>query len=264
MKIGLMGIGGRMGAALLETLLQRDHTLSCAIEAPGSPLSGSDAGMISGGQSLGVLVSPLHETELSGTEAIIDFSSIEGTMSLLPVAVAASIPLVIGTTGLSENQVAEIEDAAGSIPILFSPNMSVGVNLLFKLTELVSGILDEGYDVELFEAHHRFKKDAPSGTARKLIDIIKKANPSLASADEKHGRDGMTGERSSNEIGVMTMRGGDIVGEHTVYYAGMGERIELTHKATSRNTFASGAVRGAEFIARQEPGLYSMFDVLGI
>jgi 4-hydroxy-tetrahydrodipicolinate reductase len=264
MKIGLMGIGGRMGAALLETLLDRNHVLSCAIEAPGSPLLGSDAGVVSGSPSPGVPVSPLSEKLLAGTEVVIDFSSPSGTMSLLPVAVALSIPLVIGTTGFDKNQVAEIEDAAQSIPVLFSPNMSVGVNLLFKLTELVSGILDEGYDVELFEAHHRFKKDAPSGTARKLIDIIKQTNPSLSSASEKHGREGLTGERSNNEIGVMTMRGGDIVGEHTVYYAGMGERIELTHKATSRNTFASGAVRGAEFVSRQKPGLYSMFDVLGI
>ena len=253
-----------MGGAILEALLDRKHSLGCAIEAPGSPLIGSDAGTILGRFMLGVTVKTLSDEPLAGVDSIIDFTSINGTLSLLPAAVANSIPLVIGTTGFDKSQMAEIEDAAKSIPVLFSPNMSMGVNLLFKLTEMVSGILDDGYDVEVFEAHHRFKKDAPSGTARKLIEIIKKANPSLKSADEKHGREGMTGERTSNEIGVMVMRGGDIVGEHTVHYAGMGERIELTHKATSRNTFARGAVRGAEFIAEQKPGLYSMFDVLGI
>ena len=253
-----------MGAAILEALLDRQHSPGCAIEAPGSPLLGSDAGTIAGRAPLGVTVKTLSDEPLKGVDAIIDFTSINGTLTLLPAAVASSIPLVIGTTGFDKTQMAQIEDAAKSIPVLFSPNMSMGVNLLFKLTEMVSGILDDGYDVEIFEAHHRFKKDAPSGTARKLIEIIKKANPSLVSADEKHGREGMTGERTGNEIGVMAMRGGDIVGEHTVHYAGMGERIELTHKATSRNTFARGAVRGAEFIAGQKPGLYSMFDVLGI
>ena len=160
-----------MGGAILEALLDRKHSLGCAIEAPGSPLIGSDAGTILGRFMLGVTVKTLSDEPLAGVDSIIDFTSINGTLSLLPAAVANSIPLVIGTTGFDKSQMAEIEDAAKSIPVLFSPNMSMGVNLLFKLTEMVSGILDDGYDVEVFEAHHRFKKDAPSGTARKLIEI---------------------------------------------------------------------------------------------
>jgi len=184
-------------------------------------------------------------------------------MRLLEEACAAGKPLVIGTTGFSDDQKKSIENASRQIPVLFSPNMSVGVNLLFKLTETAARALNTEYDVEIFEAHHRFKKDAPSGTARRLLEIVRENMGGLEKAKEVPGRDGIVGERSKNEIGILAMRGGDIVGEHTVFFTTFGERIELTHRATSREILSSGAVTAMEFLAGRPAGLYTMYDVLG-
>ncbi len=185
-------------------------------------------------------------------------------MKVIEAAIKTNNALVIGTTGFNENEKMIIHEAAKKIPVLFAPNMSIGVNLLFKLTEIAAKSLPDGYDVEVFEAHHRFKKDSPSGTARRLIEILKKNILRLNKADEVHGREGIIGERKDNELGVQVLRGGDIVGEHTVFLVGKGERIELTHRAANRDNFAEGAVLGLEFIAGKEPGLYSMNDVLNL
>jgi len=261
MKIGICGISGRMGGAILTTMLERNHELACAFDAPDSPHIGKDAGLYGGHEELGVLISA--PGALSG-EALIDFSSVKASLDILEKAVQANIPIVIGTTGFDSQQKEQIEKASEDIPILFSPNYSLGVNLLFKLTEITTQALEgSNFDVEVFEAHHRNKVDSPSGTAVKLVEIIKNSSAALEAAKEITGREGIVGKRTDDEIGIFAMRGGDIVGEHTVFYAGMDERIELTHRATKRTAFGRGAVVGAEFIAQKKSGLYTMFDVLG-
>ncbi len=250
--------------AVMRVLVERDHALAAAFDAPSAPCIGGDVGSLLHGGNTGVTVSAINEADLSRVDGVIDFSAPGATMQLLPLAVALGKPLVVGTTGFSLDQRRRFDEAARSIPLLVSPNMSVGVNLLFRLTEMAARVLGEDFDVEVFEAHHRFKKDAPSGTARRLIEVVKGSSGHLAAAGETYDRSGIVGERASNEIGVQVMRGGDIVGEHTVYFVGMGERVELTHRAASRDILARGAVRALEYIAGRKPGLYSMFDVLGI
>ena len=262
-KIALGGVAGRMGTTIFRILLERNHTLAAAFEATGSPFIGKPAGQLVQHDKISQKIEVFSPGSLSGADGIIDFSSPGFTMNLLRGAVETSIPIVIGTTGFSATQVQTIRSAAESIPVLFSPNMSVGVNLLFKLTEIASNILQNNYDIELFEAHHRHKKDAPSGTAKKLADIIKSNVNELSGPSEVYDRSAVTGERTKKEIGVSVLRGGDIVGEHTVFFIGNGERIELTHRATSRDTFALGAIMGLEFIVNKSPGLYTMSDVLG-
>ncbi len=262
MRRGICGITGRMGKAILAAMFERGHTLSQGLDAPQCPLLGQDAGSLIG-KSLNVTIESLQDADLTA-DVIIDFSAPPATVVLLQKAVEKKVPLVIGTTGFSDDQKLLIQKASETIPVVFSPNMSVGVNLLFKLTQMAASVLQEGYDVEVFEAHHRLKKDSPSGTAKKLIDIIMETRKDLQSATLKTGREGMIGERTNNEIGVMVMRGGDIVGEHTVYFIANGERIELTHRATTRENFARGAVRAAEFVSTKQKGLYTMFDVLGL
>lgn len=264
-RIGICGISGRMGRVILRILLERGHTITAAFEAEASPFVGKDISILfHGKEDAGVAIAVMNENDLKNVDAVIDFSVPGATLSLIDLAKKGKIPVVIGTTGFSQDERKRIEEASKDLPVLLSPNMSVGVNLLFKLTEIASKALQEDYDVEVFEAHHRFKKDAPSGTAKKLLEIIKIAVPGLSDAHEISGREGIIGERGDREIGVMAMRGGDIVGEHTVYFIGMEERIELTHRAASRDTFARGAVRGMEFVIDKKPGLYTMFDVLGI
>ncbi len=262
MRIAICGIAGRMGRAILSVAVEKGHTLSQALDAEQCPLLGQDAGsMIS--KKLDVEIESLKNATLNA-DVVIDFSAPPATEILLQKALERKIPVVIGTTGFSDTQKEKIQHAAGTIPIVFSPNMSVGVNLLFKLTQLAASVLQDGYDVEIFEAHHRLKKDSPSGTAKKLIDIVMETRKDLHAAKLMHGREGIIGQRSNNEIGVMVMRGGDIVGEHTVYFIANGERVELTHRATSRDNFARGAVMAAEFVANKRDGLYTMFDVLGL
>ncbi len=193
-------------------------------------------------------------------DVTIDFTNPETTINMINFNLKFNKPAVIGTTGLDEDKYDRLKEASKKIPIVYSPNMSLGVNLLFKLVEEVARILKSGYDVELIEAHHRFKKDAPSGTAKKIVEIIKNVQNK---SKVVYGREGMIGERG-DEIGVLAIRGGDIVGEHTVIFAGIGERIELTHRAHSRMTFAKGAIEAAKFVINQNPGLYNMMDVLGL
>ncbi|MBP7738304.1 MAG: 4-hydroxy-tetrahydrodipicolinate reductase [Spirochaetes bacterium] len=263
MRMGICGICGRMGVSVLKILLERRHTLAAAFDHEGAPLYGRDAGALVNVERMNVTVSRINQDDISKTDGIIDFSSPAASMLLLEEARANRKPLVIGTTGFSNDERDAIKKAAAQIPVIFSPNMSLGVNLLFKLTETAARALSTDYDVEIFEAHHRFKKDAPSGTARKLLEIVKENMRDLKGAREVPGRDGIVGERSKNEIGILAMRGGDIVGEHTVYFTAIGERIELTHRLTSRETLAAGAVAAMEFLAGKPAGLYTMYDVLG-
>lgn len=263
MKIAICGIDGRMGVAILKTILDRKHDLCGAFTHKGSPFTGKPAGFLIGSDKVASTIEPISGNAVEKCDVIIDFSAPAATMELLDLAESYQKPLVIGTTAFTDEQKNRIEEASKNIPLILSPNMSLGVNLLFKLTELASKALNSDYDVEVFEAHHRFKKDAPSGTAKRLVEIIHNNFPGLNDAVEYYGREGITGERTTREIGVHAMRGGDIVGEHTVYFAAMGERIELTHRASSRDTLARGAVLAAEFLVTRKPGSYSMFDVLG-
>ncbi|HNW29902.1 MAG TPA: 4-hydroxy-tetrahydrodipicolinate reductase [Spirochaetota bacterium] len=263
MRIGICGICGRMGVSVLKIMLERRHVLAAAFDHEGAPRFGGDAGMLVGSEGLNVTITAINQDDILKADGIIDFSAPAASMRLLEEACAAGKPLVIGTTGFSDDQKKSIENASRQIPVLFSPNMSVGVNLLFKLTETAARALNTEYDVEIFEAHHRFKKDAPSGTARRLLEIVRENMGGLEKAKEVPGRDGIVGERSKNEIGILAMRGGDIVGEHTVFFTTFGERIELTHRATSREILSSGAVTAMEFLAGRPAGLYTMYDVLG-
>ncbi|HOT46936.1 MAG TPA: 4-hydroxy-tetrahydrodipicolinate reductase [Spirochaetota bacterium] len=264
MKIGICGICGRMGVSVLKIMLERRHVLAAAFDHEGAPRFGDDAGRLVGGEGLNVTITAINRDDVRKADGIIDFSAPAASMRLIEEALSAGKPLVIGTTGLSDDQKKEIEKASRRIPVLFSPNMSVGVNLLFKLTETAARALNTDYDVEIFEAHHRFKKDAPSGTARRLLEIVRENMGGLEDAKEVPGRDGIVGERTKNEIGILAMRGGDIVGEHTVFFTTFGERIELTHRATSREILSSGAVTAMEFLAGKPAGLYTMYDVLGL
>jgi 4-hydroxy-tetrahydrodipicolinate reductase len=253
-----------MGRALLEAVeADADCTLGAAIDRPGSPLVGQDAGVAWGGAS-GVHVTAQPTTALQDAHALIDFTRPEATFGYLDACVAAGVPLVIGTTGFDAAGKARIAAAAQHIPLVFAPNMSVGVNLLMKLAELAAQVLQEGYDVEIIEAHHRHKIDAPSGTALGLGQAVARAtNRDLASC-AVYGREGVTGERDPKTIGFATVRGGDIVGDHTLLFAGVGERVELTHKASSRATFAQGALRAAKWLQGRAPGQYDMRDVLNL
>jgi len=264
MKIGICGAGGRMGAAILNIMIEKGHVPAAAFDGPGSRfLSKSTADIVAAGDQH-CPISLINSDDIKKTEGIIDFSSPAATFELIKVMAPLGIPLVIGTTGFTDRELEDLQKASTEMPLLFSPNMSLAVNLLFKLTEMASSSLNMDYDVEIFEAHHKFKKDAPSGTARKLIEVIKMNMPGLANAREVHGRDGIVGERGECEIGVHAMRGGSIVGEHTVFFTSADERIELTHRAASRDTFARGAVTAMEFMKGKPAGFYNMFDVLGL
>jgi 4-hydroxy-tetrahydrodipicolinate reductase len=264
LKIGICGISGRMGTAVYRELLRRGHRLAAAFDAPSSSCFGKDAAELLHGEASKVIVSSINDADAARCDGLIDFSAPEAAMALLEAARKSRRPIVMGTTGCSPAQRSRIDESSAEIPILMSPNMSIMVNLLFRITELTARTVGGDCDIEVLEAHHRFKKDAPSGTAKKLVDIIKASVKNLGQADEVHGRSGMIGERRDAEIGVMALRGGDIVGEHTVYFVGTGERLELTHRAISRDNLAAGAVRALEFLAGKKPGMYSMFDVLGI
>jgi 4-hydroxy-tetrahydrodipicolinate reductase len=263
MKLCICGICGRMGLEVLGAALERGHSIAGAFDTEHARGFGSDAGSLIHVGDLGVPVSKINEDDIAKSDGIIDFSSPHASVSLAGAARRKGKPLVIGTTGFNPDEKKAVEDAGGEIPVLLSPNMSPGVNLLFRLAEIAAAALPQGYDVEIFEAHHRFKKDAPSGTARRLAEIVKASMKGLNDAREVYGREGPVGERTHKEIGVLAMRGGDIVGDHTVFFNGMGERIELTHRATSRSSLAKGAVAAIEYLDGKPAGLYSMYDVLG-
>lgn len=254
------GACGRMGRTILSCAAQdEDFEIIGALEAAGHPELGKSA---TGAPS--ILIAD-NLAALKGRKGIlIDFSSPAATMQILPQAREAGMPCVIGTTGLAPEQVERLREAARDIPVVFSSNMSVGVNLLFKLVEEAARILGSAYDVEIFEMHHRFKKDAPSGTAKSLVEAAAKGLALDPAKDVIHGRNGFTGDRPSGQIGVHALRGGDVIGEHNVIFAAIGERVEMGHRCHSRETFARGALRAARFVYERAPGFYNMRDVLGL
>lgn len=264
LNIAIAGSAGRMGRILLETVGQApDMRLSAALERSGSPYLGKDAGELIGAPCR-INVTDDFTTALAGSHVLIDFTRPEGTLAHLAVCRAKGVKMVIGTTGFSEAQKAQLKAAAKDIAIVFAPNMSVGVNVTFKLLEMAAKALNEGYDIEILEAHHRHKVDAPSGTALGMGEVIAQVLGKNLAEIAVYDRKGVTGERLPATIGFTSARGGDIVGDHTVMFAGTGERIEITHKASSRATFAVGALRAARFLAGKQSGLFDMQDVLGL
>ncbi|MDO9064100.1 MAG: 4-hydroxy-tetrahydrodipicolinate reductase, partial [Sulfuricella sp.] len=249
LNIAIAGCSGRMGRALLETVAQApDMRLAAALERKGSPFVGKDAGELFGAPC-GVSISEDTAIALAGCNAMIDFTRPEATLDHLKACRELGINIVIGTTGFSAEQKELIADAGRDIGVVFAPNMSVGVNLSLKLLDMAARVLNEGYDIEIVEAHHRHKVDAPSGTALRMGEVVANALGRNLAECAVYGREGVTGERSPSTIGFATVRGGDIVGDHTVLFAGTGERVEITHKASSRATFALGALRAARFLA---------------
>ncbi|MDM7323208.1 MAG: 4-hydroxy-tetrahydrodipicolinate reductase [Gammaproteobacteria bacterium] len=264
-NVAITGASGRMGRALIETLAASDKArLHGAIDRRGSPFLGLDAGEFVGVGALNVRIQDDLALVLPTTDVVIDFTRPEATMHYLPLCVAAGTPMVIGTTGFGPEQRAAIDQAARHIPIVLAANFSVGVNLCLKLLDTAARVLSEGYDIEIIEAHHRHKVDAPSGTALALGKAVADALGRDLSQCAVYAREGITGERDPQTIGFATVRGGDIVGDHTVLFAGIGERVEITHKASSRQTFARGAVQAAHWLAKNAPGLYDMQDVLNL
>jgi 4-hydroxy-tetrahydrodipicolinate reductase len=263
-QIAVAGSSGRMGRALIEAIAQsRDFRLKAALEIPGSDSVGRDAGELVG-RACGVLVTADIDEALPGCDLLVDFTRPEGTLIHVGLCRRLGISMVIGTTGLQPAQKAVISDAAKTIPIVMAPNMSIGVNLTFKLAEIAAKVLKDDYDVEIIEAHHRLKIDAPSGTALRLGEVIAAALGRDLAKDAIFGREGVTGERKQSTIGFATVRGGDIVGDHTALFAGTGERVEITHRAASRATFAQGALRAGRYLLGKTSGLYDMQDVLGL
>ncbi|MBF0110203.1 MAG: 4-hydroxy-tetrahydrodipicolinate reductase [Magnetococcales bacterium] len=266
--IAIAGAGGRMGRMLVQSVLEQSGCrLVAASETAsatnGSDVLGRDAGSVAGVGMAGVLIEPRAEHLFAPGRVVIDFTTPQATLCHVELARATRSSLVIGTTGLKEDGVALIAAAAQEIPIIFSPNFSIGVNLMIQVAAQVARTLGESFDIEIIEAHHRHKIDAPSGTALGLGRAIAKARGLVFDKAAVYAREGHTGVRGADTIGFATVRGGDIVGDHTVLFAGEGERFELTHKASSRMTFARGAVKAALWLAGKPPGLYSMGDVLG-
>jgi len=264
MNVAVAGSSGRMGRALLEAVLHSaDLKLGAALEQAGNANLKKDAGELVGAPC-GVAISADVEKSLAGCQALIDFTRPEGTAAHLAACRKLGVKMVIGTTGFSAAQKKAIAGAARDVAIVMAPNMSVGTNLVFKLSDLAARVLSDGYDIEIIEAHHRHKVDAPSGTALHIGEVIAKALGRNLAQCAVYGREGVTGERKASTIGFASVRGGDIVGDHTVLFAGTGERVEITVKAGSRATYAQGALRAVRFLAGKKTGLFDMQDVLGL
>lgn len=263
-RIAIAGASGRMGQMLIEAVRTSDDwVLTGALDAPSSPALGADAAAFLGPQS-GVAITADLAVGLANANVLIDFTRPEGTLAHLRVCRALGVNVVIGTTGFTDLQKVEIAAAAKDIAIVMAPNMSVGVNVTLKLLEMAAKALSTGYDIEIIEAHHRHKVDAPSGTALKMGEVIADALGRNLKDCAVYAREGVTGERDPSSIGFATIRGGDIVGDHTVLFAGTGERIEISHKSSSRVTYAQGSLRAARFLRGQKTGLFDMFDVLNL
>ena len=265
LKTTIIGASGRMGKELIR-LITKDPNFDLvgAVEIEGHSVLGADAGVNAGVSAARILITDDLERVTDKTDVIIDFSSPQSTLRNVDIAVRDNCGIVIGTTGLSNQERSLIKDlTVRGGRILLAPNMSIGINLLFQLCQRTALAVGDAYDVEIVEMHHKYKKDAPSGTAVKLGEIIASAKGLDYASATQHGRQGMVGERPITEIGMHSIRGGDVVGDHQVIFAGDGERIELTHRASSRITFAKGALRAAKFIASAKPGLYDMMHVLG-
>ncbi len=264
-SIIVTGAAGRMGGRIIA--LSKEYPelrLAGALERKGSEAVGKDIGPLTGIGESSVKVSDSLEAIIDKADVVIDFTAPSAALQNLEIVSRHSKAMVIGTTGFSKDEIDTIRRFAGKIPVVLAPNMSVGVNLLFKVLQDVARVLGDDYDIEIIEAHHRLKKDAPSGTALKMAQVIAEAVNRNLEEVGVYARKGIIGERSRKEIGIQTVRAGDIVGEHTVLFGGLGERIEITHKASSRDTFARGALKAALWIAARKPGLYDMQDVLGL
>jgi 4-hydroxy-tetrahydrodipicolinate reductase len=262
-KVAIAGAGGRMGRALLEEVLRAsDLKLTGALEQKGQAAVGKDAGLLAG-TPCGVAIVDDVAKALTGCDVLVDFTRADAAAANLAACRRQGVRMVIGTTGFTETQKREIADAAREIAIVMSPNFSVGVNVAFRLLETAAAALGGGYDVEIVEAHHRHKVDAPSGTALRMGEVVAGALERDLKKTAVYGREGMTGERKAETIGFATVRGGDLVGDHTVMFIGAGERLEISHRASSRANFAAGALRAARWVAARESGLYDMADVLG-
>ena len=263
-RVAVAGASGRMGHMLVEAIQAADDcVLAGALDIAASPAIGADASAFLGHIS-GVAITADLPSGLQSAQVLIDFTRPEGTLEHVRVCRALGVNLVIGTTGFSDAQKAEIAEAAQHIAIVMAPNMSVGVNVTLKLLQMAAKAMSTGYDIEIIEAHHRHKIDAPSGTALKMGEVIADALGRDLKDCAVYERYGVTGERDPSSIGFATIRGGDIVGDHTVLFAGTGERIEVTHKSSSRATYAQGSLRAVRFLADKKTGLFDMFDVLGL
>ncbi|GGP20883.1 4-hydroxy-tetrahydrodipicolinate reductase [Silvimonas iriomotensis] len=263
LKIAIAGSSGRMGRMLIEAVAGADDCeLAVALDRAGSPALGLDATAFLGKES-GVLITDDIST-LARADVLIDFTRPEGTLAHLEVCRKHGVNIVIGTTGMSETDKAAIQAAAGEIGVVYAQNMSVGVNLVFKLLEIAARSLATGYDIEILEMHHRMKVDAPSGTALRMGEVVAEAQGRQLKDVAVYDREGITGERAPSTIGFATLRGGDVVGDHTVIFAGMGERVEVSHKASSRLIYSAGSLRAARFLQDKKTGLFDMQDVLGL
>ncbi|MEF3254295.1 MAG: 4-hydroxy-tetrahydrodipicolinate reductase [Deferribacterales bacterium] len=264
-KIMMVGAAGKMGRRIIN-FINEDliTTLSAAIESEKCPLLGQDAGLIAGCGELGIKITSDIIEGASKSDVIIDFTGAEPTYHNLSKYMEASKPILIGSTGFSQQQRTEVKKLAEKAPFILAANTSLGLNLTLKVLEIVAKTIGDKYDIEIVEAHHRLKKDAPSGTAMKMAEVIVNTLGRDIDKDLVYARHGLIGERTDKEIGMQTIRAGDIVGEHTVYFCGNGERIEITHRAHTRDTFAKGAVAAAKWLYGKEKGEYTMFDVLGL
>ena len=262
--VAIAGASGRMGRMLIEAVLGAEGiTLAAAFDRPGTAFIGRDAGEMAGVVT-GVVIVDDARVAIAAADCVIDFTRPEGTLEHLALARELGRTMVIGTTGFDASGKAEIARAAESVPVVFAPNMAVGVNAVFKLLEVAARILSEGYDIEVIEAHHRFKVDAPSGTALRMGEVLAHELGRDLETCAVYGREGYTGERQAETIGFATIRGGDVVGDHTALFAGIGERIEISHKSGSRMPYALGSLRAARFLQGRSSGLFDMQDVLGL
>jgi 4-hydroxy-tetrahydrodipicolinate reductase len=263
-RIAVIGAAGRMGRAIVRALGESQSCkLAAAVERPEAAELGQDAGTLAGLPPVGIVLAG-HTPAAEAADVWIDFSAPASTVANVRAAQAAGVRMVIGTTGLSSADRQVIAGAAASIPVVLAPNTSLGVTVLLKLVADAARALGPGYDIEVVETHHRLKRDAPSGTALRLAEAAAEGSGRNLAETARYARHGDIGPRTAEEIGIQTLRGGDVVGDHTVFFLGLGERVEITHRASSRDTFARGAVRAAEWLAGKGPGLYDMRDVLGL
>jgi 4-hydroxy-tetrahydrodipicolinate reductase len=261
----ITGAAGRMGGRIIHLVSEsKDMIIGAALEQEGHPAVGQDLGEFLGLGKMGIQVGVHLSEVLDRGDVIIDFTSHGASLAYLRLASEQKKPTIIGSTGFTADEMGEIQALCRAVPCVLAPNMSVGVNLLFKIVKEIAATLGDGYDMEILEIHHKMKKDAPSGTAMRLAQILAQARSLDLEKAAVYERKGIIGERKPEEIGIQTFRAGDIVGEHTVLFGGLGERIEITHRAHNRDTFARGALRAARWILGQPPGLYDMQDVLGL
>jgi 4-hydroxy-tetrahydrodipicolinate reductase len=261
----VVGAAGRMGRMLINAI-QNTEGITCtgAVEAAGHPSLGRDAGVVAGLGELTVRIEADLKSVMAKGAVVIDFTAAEASLKNMEIAARHHKSMVVGSTGFSAQQMEKVKRLTTEFPCVLAPNMSIGVNLMFQIVEQVSSVLGNDYDCEIVEAHHRMKKDAPSGTALRLGEVVARGLGRKLEAVGVYGRKGLIGERSREEIGMQVIRAGDIVGEHTVLFGGIGERIEITHRAHTRDTFAQGAIRAAKWVVNKKPGLYDMGDVLGL